>query len=138
MDRDALQKSLGSLESSIFFILVAIASILLSWLALLYQRQQVCDQLEGTRCAQNAPVFSLRLGASALVIAALIFFFRLGLRRYAEACRGEDLVEKRSSRLNAVASTLVLAAALIRLEDLLFVENSGQSLLLETDDQGPV
>ena len=47
-------------------------------------------------------------------------------------------MEQRSSWLNAMASTLVLAAALLRLEDLLFVEQSGQPGLLDTDDQPPV
>lgn len=138
MDREELGNVLSTLNDSIFFIVVATGSILLSWLALLYQRQQVRDQMEGTQCATDAPVFSLRLGASALVIAALIYFFRLGIRRQAEACQGDDPVEKRSSWLNAVASTLVLAASLLRLEELLFVEASGQSELLETDTQPPV
>lgn len=97
MDREELEKALGTVNGSIFFIVVAIGSILLSWLALLYQRQQVCDQLDGSQRAQNAPVFSLRLGASALVIAALVYFFRIGLRRRETACRGSDPVEKRSS-----------------------------------------
>lgn len=138
MDRTELDDALGTLDESIFFIVVAIGSILLSWLALLYQRQQVRDQMEGTQCAENAPIFSLRLGASALVIAALLYFFRLGLRRRESACRGDDPVEQRSSWLNAMASTLVLAAALLRLEDLLFIEQSGQPGLLDTDDQPPV
>lgn len=137
MDREELDGTLNSLNSSIFFIVVATSSILLSWLALLYQRQQVRDQIEGTRCARNAPIFSLRLGASALVIAALIYFFRLGLQRRAAACQGDDPVEKRSSWLNAMASVLVLAASLLRLEDLLFVEASGQTALLKSDDQPP-
>lgn len=138
MDRTELDDALGTLNDSIFFIVVAIGSILLSWLALLYQRQQVRDQMDGTRCAENAPIFSLRLGASALVIAALLYFFRLGLQRRVTACQGDDPVEQRSSWLNAMASALVLAASLLRLEDLLFVEQSGQPGLLETDDQPPV
>lgn len=137
MDRDELGDALCTLNGSIFFIVVAVGSILLSWLALLYQRQQIRDQIEGTECAENAPIFSLRLGASALVIAALIYFFRLGLQRRVTACQGNDPVEKRSSWLNAMASVLVLAASLLRLEDLLFVEESGQISLLETDDQPP-
>ena len=138
MDREELGEALGTLNDSIFFIVVIIGSILLSWLALLYQRQQLRDQIEGTRCAENAPIFPLRLGASALVIAALLYFFRLGLHRRDEACQGDDPVEKRSSWLNTVASVLVLAASLLRLEDLLFVESSRQPALLETDDQPPV
>lgn len=138
MDRMELDDALGALNDSIFFIVVIVGSILLSWLALLYQRQQVRDQMEGNQYARDAPVFSLRLGASALVIAALLYFFRLGLRRQENAFRGDDPVEQRSSRLNAMASTLVLAAALLRLEDLLFVEQSGRSGLLESDDLPPV
>lgn len=137
MDREELEDALCTLNGSIFFIVVATGSILLSWLALLCQRQQIRDQMEGTQRAGNAPIFSLRLGASALVIAALVYFFRLGLQRRVTACQGDDPAEKRSSWLNAMASVLVLAASLLRLEDLLFVEESGQSALLETDDQPP-
>lgn len=138
MDREELERGLCTLNDSIFFIVVLVGSILLSWLSLLEQRRQVCDLLADPERARTASVFPLRLGASALVIGALGFFFCLSLRRQKQARAGDDPVEKRSACINAAASTLVLGAALLRLDDLLFVEQSGQSALLEADDQPPV
>lgn len=138
MDREELERGLCTLNGSIFFIVVLVASILLSWLSLLEQRRQVCDLLSCPETAQTTSVFPLRLGASALVIGALGFFFCLSLRRQKQACAGEDPVEKRSACINAAASTLVLAAALLRLDDLLFVERSSQATPEEPEVQPPV
>lgn len=138
MDREELERGLCTLNSSIFFIVVLVGSILLSWLSLLEQRRQVCDLLINPETAQTSSVFPLRLGASALVIGALGFFFCLSLRRQKQACAGEDPVEKRSACINAAASTLVLGAALLRLDDLLFVEQSNQTTQEEPEVQPPV
>lgn len=135
MDREALEEALDTLNGSIFFIIVIVGSILLSWLSLLKQRQQVREALTGSEVTQDCSVFPLRLGSSALILGALGFFFCMALRRRVQACGGEDPVEKRSSLFNAAASTLVLGAALLRLEDLLFVERSGQNALTEPEEQ---
>ncbi len=138
MDREGLEQAVGTLNKAIFFIVVIIGSVLLSWLSLLEQRRQARAALEGEDLSAAPSVFPLRLGASALVIGALGFFFCLALDREKTAQAGTDPVERRSARINALASTLVLGAALVRLDDLLFVERSGQRDLQETDDQPPV
>lgn len=138
MERQELESALDTLNESIFFLVVIIGSVLLSWLSLLEQRRQVSSALDGAETADAPPVFPLRLGASALVIGALGFFFCLALARQRSAQTGNDPVERRSARSNALASTLVLGAALARLDDLLYVEGSGQTALLGSDDQPPV
>ncbi len=137
MERRELERALDALDPSIFFLVVIIGSVLLSWLSLLEQRRQVGAALDGAGTAGSPSVFPLRLGASALVIGALGFFFFLALTRQRSALAGSDPVERRSARTNALASTLVLGAALVRLDDLLYVEGSGQTALLETSDQPP-
>lgn len=138
MDREELERAVGTLDQAIFFIVVIIGSVLLSWLALLEQRRQAEDALEGKDLSNAPSVFPLRLGASALVIGALGFFFCLALDRERTAQTGDDPVERRSAGINSLASTLVLGAALVRLDDLLLVERSGRHSLQETDDQPPV
>ncbi len=138
MDRERLEQAVGTLDQAIFFIVVIIGSVLLSWLSLLEQRRLAGDALEGKDLSDAPPVVPLRLGASALVTGALGFFFSLALEREKTARTGADPVERRSAGSNALASALVLGAALVRLDDLLFVERSGQRALQETDDQPPV
>lgn len=128
----ALCRALETLDRSQFYLLAIVGSLLLSWLALAEQRRQLRQGVSGPS------VFLLRLGASALVIGALGFFFCLALTRLDQARQQNDPVECRSARLNAAASVFVLAAALIRLDDLLFVEGSGQTAAQEADDQPPV
>lgn len=134
MDREELERLLGTLDGSICFIIVIIASVLLSLLALRVQRGQLRQVLAGADIADLPSVFPLRLTAGALIIGALGFFFCLGLDRQRQAQAGDDPVERRSARLNAAASTLVLCAALLRLDDLLFVEKSGRQALLDSQD----
>ena len=138
MDNNDLDAALCLINTSVRFMLLLILGILLSFASLLIQRQQVCDLLSCPETAQTSSVFPLRLGASALVIGALGFFFCLSLRRHKQACAGDDPAEKRSSRINAAASTLVLAAALLRLDDLLLVEQSNQTTQEEPEVQPPV
>ncbi len=97
-------------------------------------REELEQALEGAETAGFPSVFPLRLTAGALVIGALGFFFCLALSRQRQARTGGDPVESRSAGINAAASTLVLAAALIRLDDLLFVERSRQQALLDSQD----
>lgn len=67
-----------------------------------------------------------KLTAGALAAGALGFFFALALESLDKARRGEDAAALRSARVNAWASLLVLAAALVRLDDLLFVQAQTQ------------
>ncbi len=138
MDREGLLAELETLDSSLYFIMVILGAILLNWLALRAQREEACAALEGANTSHFPSVFPLRLGGSALIIGALGFFFCLALVREGAAQAGDDPVEGRSAWLNSLASALVLAAALVRLEDLLFAEASGQQALLEEEVQPPV
>ncbi len=138
LERERLERAVETLNGAIFFLVVIIGSVLLSWLSLLEQRRQARATLEGEDLSDAPSVFPQRLGASALVIGALGFFFCLALERERTAQSGEDPVERRSAGVNGLASALVLGAALLRLDDLLFVERSGQRELQETDDQPPV
>jgi len=134
MDRGELENALDLLDGSLYFIIVIIASVLLSALSLNIQRQQVRDALDGTDGRGSPSVFPIRLTAAALVVGALGFFFCLALSRQRQARTGGDPVESRSAGINAAASTLVLAAALLRLDDLIFVERSCQRTLLDSQD----
>ena len=138
MEREELEKALSALDGSIFFIVVIVASVMLSWLSLVKQRKDACEALECGDTAQDPSIFPLRLGASALIIGALGFFFYMSVQRHKQACQRTDPVEKRSSYINAWAAVLVLAAALLRLDDLLFVKQSRQSILTEPELQPPV
>ena len=62
----------------------------------------------------------------------------MSVQRHRQACERTDPVEKRSSYINAAAATLVLAAALLRLDDLLFVKHSRESTLTEPELQPPM
>ena len=138
MEREELEKALTALDESIFFIVVVVASVLLSWLSLLKQRKDAREALETGDLTQDPSIFPIRLGSSALIIGALGFFFYMSVRRHKQACERTDPVEKRSSYINAGAAVLVLAAALLRLDDLLFVKKSRQSTLTEPELQPPV
>lgn len=135
MDREELLAELNALDSSIYFVTVILGAILLNRLALCVQRKQARAALDGAGETCFPSVFPLQLGGSALVIGALGFFFCLALKREEAAQRRDDPVGGRSARLNSLASALVLAAALVRLEDLLFVEASGRQALLEEEVQ---
>ena len=138
VEREELEKALVALDESIFFIVVVVASVLLSWLSLLKQRKDTQEALETGDLTPDPSIFPIRLGSSALIIGALGFFFYMSVQRHKQACERTDPVEKRSSYINAAAATLVLAAALLRLDDLLFVKHSRESTLTEPELQPPV
>lgn len=108
-----MQKALDTLDTSVFFLLCVLASVYLSFRILGLQRRQLLAEDNET-----GDPFPLQLGASALALGALGYFLSLALERLADA-GPEDGAECRSARINALASALVLAAALLRLADLL-------------------
>ena len=113
MEETALQKALDALDTSVFFLLCVFASICLSFRTLGLQRRQL---LAGDGRAGDP--FPFQLGASALALGALGYFFSLTLERLASAGGGDE-AERCSAWVNALASALALAAALLRLGDLL-------------------
>ncbi|MDD5938859.1 MAG: hypothetical protein PUC36_07620 [Clostridiales bacterium] len=120
-EENTLCRQLAVTDTSLGFLLIVIASILLSLQAVVRQREALCLTLEGRteEAARTGDVFTLRCRASALIIGALGFFLCLAVQTCREA---QDPVSCRSAAQNLWASILVLAAAIIRMRDLKWVE----------------
>lgn len=126
MERESLCRQLGTLDTSLKFLGLLILSVCLSWRALAVQREGLCGVLLGER--EEVPdVFPLRLVASAIVTGAVTFFFGVTLEGWAESREG-DCMARRSGDLNAWAALFVLAAALLRLYDLVTVQRTQPGL----------
>ena len=123
---DALCRQLATADTSLAFIALLILSIALSWKATAVQRKGLCDIILG-KGSEVPDVFSLRLVASALVVGALTFFFGLALDTWRES-REQDETARCSADRNVWASLFVLAAALIRLCDLVDVQRRQPAL----------
>ncbi len=126
MERESLYRQLGTLDTSLKFLGLLILSVCLSWRALAVQREGLWGVLLGER--EEVPdVFPLRLVASAIVTGAVTFFFGVTLEGWAESREG-DRMARRSGDLNAWAALFVLAAALLRLYDLVTVQRTQPGL----------
>lgn len=125
MERQALKEQLGTVNQSLFYLVLIILSVLLSFWSVLIQREQLEELLVGNSSKTAAPdVFPIKLSASALVVSGLGFFFCLSLRACRDAACGNDPAAQKSAGMNVWASLFVLAAALIRLYDLMEARNS--------------
>ena len=113
MEEAALQKALDTLDTSVFFLLCVFASVCLSFRTLDLQRRQLLEPDGGA-----GDPFPFQLGASALALGALGYFFSLTLERLSNAGEADE-AERRSAWVNALASALALTAALLRLGDLM-------------------
>ena len=133
--RQTLCSQLKTVDASLLFLLFIILSVVLSYAAVGIQRRQLADTLAGNTQAAAAlpPVFPIRCCASALVIGALGLFRCLALNAWQQASQGDDPVARKSAAANLCASVLVLAAALLRLDDLLFLQRC-QPALEESGD----
>lgn len=116
-DQEILEEQLDTLDDTVFFLVVIIASVLLSFWATLRQRQAVCLTLRGEEEAaqQAGAVIPIRFTASALVLGALGYFLHLAVRLWEDARCGADPA---SAKANLWASILVLTAAIVRWRDL--------------------
>lgn len=116
-DQEILEEQLDTLDDTVFFLVVIIASVLLSLWATLRQRQAVGLTLRGEEEAaqQVGAVIPIRFTASALVLGALGYFLHLAVRVWEDARCGADPA---SAKANLWASILVLAAAIVRWRDL--------------------
>ena len=128
-ERQDLCEELKTLDTSLGFLLLIIVSVILSYLALSRQREALCLTLEGQEaCAEQVgEVYPIRLGASALIVGALGYFFSLTL----ENCRNADPCNSaaaQSAWRSVLAGFLVLLAALIRLFDLNFTQRAQSAL----------
>ena len=123
--QEVLQEQLDTLDDTVLFLVVIIASVLLSFWATLRQRQAVCLSLQGEEeAAQRAgAVTPIRFTASALVLGALGYFLHLALRLWEDARCG---IDPTSAGANLWASILVLCAAIVRWRDLCRVAASEQ------------
>lgn len=135
---DELCEQLETTDSSIFFLILLILAILLSfWSILIQRRQLVCTIAGDTEAASAAPpVYPIRHGASALTVGGLGFFLCLAIRAAREAAAGTDCIAKRSANTNLWASLFVFAGAVLRLSDLEFLASnpsSPESALVETE-----
>ena len=107
-----LRDTLSTVAVSVVLLLFA---LLLSLQAVRLQRDSL-DARSGE--AASAPeITGLRRAAGALVLPPLAFFFRLALETWRSAPDPEG-----SARINAWASLLVLAAALLRYYDLTVIQ----------------
>lgn len=135
MDRDILKEQLRTVDQSLFFLMLIILSVLLSFWSVRIQREQLEKELTGDWQEAAVPdIFSIRLTASALTVGSLVYFFSLSLRTLQDAVPGNDPAAQKSAGMNVWASLFVLAAALIRLYDLNFTKNV-QPSLIEEDTQ---
>ncbi len=133
-ETDVLKRSLRQIDGALLFLLLIILSVLLSYWSTRIQRGQLSAALRGEGEVEAPSVFPIRYSAAALVVGSLGFFFCLALDVLRQTREGDDPAALRSARTNAFASALVLSAALLRFDDLLFVEGSRQALLLEEQD----
>lgn len=122
--RETLERQLDTVNQSVFFLILIIFSVLLSFWSVLIQRGQLADALEG-RSVEGAPgVFPIQAGASALIVGSLGFFFCLALQTFQSAAGDGDPAARKSAGMNLWASLFVLAAALIRLYNLNFTQRN--------------
>lgn len=133
--RQALCAQLGTIDTSIGFLLLIIAAVLLSYCAVSVQRKGLCLALAGRSEAARAlpAVYPIRRKAAAIIVGALGFFLCLAARGARAAAEGDDCAARRSADANLWASILVMAAAMVRLMDLDCAEGGRQARLVEED-----
>lgn len=126
MEQSERRELLGQLretDGALMFLALMVFSLFLSWKATALQRQALCRYLAG-EAGEFPDVFPLRLPASAIVVGALTYFFGLSWETW-QSTRGTGGRAECSASLNFGAAFLVLAAALLRLSDLVCVQERG-------------
>lgn len=132
IEQKILKEQLGTVNQSLFYLMLIILSVLLSFWSVLIQREQLEKTLAGnSQKVVATDIFPIKLIASVLTVSALGFFFSLALRTCQDAAQGNDLAAQKSATANVWASLFVLTAALIRLCDLNFMESVQRSLAAE-------
>lgn len=127
-----LKEQLRTVNQSLYYLMLIILSVLLSFWSVLIQRNQLEETLAGNPQKAVAPdVFSIKLIASVLTVSALGFFFALAIRTCRDTAQRNDPAAQRSAEMNVWASLFVLSAALIRLYDINFMEGERRSLIVE-------
>ena len=137
-----LKKDLGTIDTSLGFLLLILAATLLSFWSVVRQRQALCLTLAGeTQAAARAgDVYHIRRVASALIVGSLGWFLCQAVEGVRRARAGGESVACRSAQTNLWASLLVLLAAVARLDDLDYVNSCAppaQAEAAELDDLEP-
>lgn len=128
-NHNILKEQLGTVNQSLFYLILIVLSVLLSLQSVLIQREQLEQALAKKPQTTAAPdVFPLKFIASLLAMSALGFFFCLALRTCREVSQGTDWAAQKSAGMNVWASLFVLSAALIRFYDLNFTQKVRCSL----------
>lgn len=118
-DRGSLVRQLEGADGAVVFLLVLLCSLLLSLSASLTQRRQLRLALAGrTEAAAVPSVLPVRRWASVLAVGSLGFFLCLAIQAWRDLTPETGCAARRSAGRNLWASVLVLAAAVVRLDDL--------------------
>ena len=132
MEQRTLNEQLRTVDQSLFYLMLIILSVLLSFWSALIQRDRLEQALSGDPQKAAAPdIFPIKLIASVLTVCALGYFFSLALQTCRDAAQGDDPAAQKSAGMNVWASLFVLSAALIRLYDINFMEGARRSLIAE-------
>ena len=119
-----LQNQLAVLDQSKCYLLMIMASMVLSYYTINIQRQQlICTAKDPALCKCLPKTLPLQTVSSMMVIIALLFFFNLSETTLQQSQTPND---RRLNQCNHLASTFVLAAALIRFCLLTQREHSGE------------
>lgn len=107
-----LRNQLAVIDQSQCYLLMIMASLVLSYYTINIQRQQlICTAKDPALCKCLPETLPLQTTSSIMIIIALLFFFNLS---------GNTLIQSRTpkecqlNQCNHLASTMVLVAALIR------------------------
>lgn len=116
-EREELCRQLDTVDTTLTFLVVVVASVLVSLWATLRQREAVRLALQGEDAAARrmGNVYPIRAVAGAFALGALGYFLWLALRFWEEERRGAS---RSSTWANVWASALVLSAAIVRWRDL--------------------
>jgi len=118
-EEQVLRRQLETVDGAVFFILLLIAAICLSFFSTVIQRRGLALTLDGRekQAAELPDTYPIQRLSGAIVIGATGFFLLLGLQGMRDAA-GEDRAARRAAAMNLRAAALVLAAALLRLDAL--------------------
>ena len=119
-DREKLERQRSDADGAVVFLLVLLCSLLFSLSASLTQRCQLRLALAGrTEEAAAAPsVLPVRRWASVLAVGSLSFFLCLAIQAWRDLPPETSCAQRQTAGRNLWASVLVLAAAVVRLDDL--------------------
>lgn len=116
-----MEDQLKIVDTSLFYSIVIIGAVMLSFRATLIQRQGIVDE-------KAYSVFPLRVVAGILTICALVWFWQYSADVLSKV---EGPLAARSAKTNEIASGLVLVAAAVRLSDVFFTDRFSDDMLEE-------